>query len=174
MDPHQVSRRSAEASACAVLQGGITMAMVRFDPFRELASMQDRINRIFGDVYSRRPDDDFTLRGDWLPPVDIHESGAGELVITAELPGVSKDDIDLRVENNTLTIRGERRRQAEVKDEQFHRMERVYGRFTRSFSLPATVDASRVSADFKDGLLTVVLPMREEAKPRQIQVKVNG
>lgn len=150
------------------------MAIVRFDPFRELASMQDRINRIFGDAYSRRSDDDIMLRGDWIPPVDIYENEQGEIVIKAELPGLSKGDIDLRVENNTLTIRGERKRQSEVKDEQYHRVERVYGSFSRSFSLPGSVDAAKVSADYRDGVLSVVLPIREEAKPRQIQVKVNG
>lgn len=150
------------------------MAIVRFDPFRELSSMQDRINRIFGDAYGRRSEDDIMLRGDWIPPVDIFENESGEIVMKAELPGLKKEDIDLRVENNTLTIRGERRRHDEVKEEQYHRVERVYGVFSRSFSLPATVDASRVSADYKDGLLTVVLPVKEEAKPRQIQVKVNG
>jgi HSP20 family protein len=148
--------------------------MVRFDPFRELASMQDRINRIFGDAYSRRSDDDITLQGDWIPPVDIYENAGGEIVIKAEVPGIKKEDIDLRVENNTLTIRGERQQQSEVKEEKFHRVERLYGKFSRSFTLPATVDAARVTAEYKDGLLTVVLPVREEAKPRQIQVKVNG
>lgn len=150
------------------------MAIVRWDPFRELATMQDRINRVFGEVYARRPEDDLTLRGDWIPPVDIYENEKGEIVIKAELPGMTKEEIDLRVENNTLTIRGERKRQAEVKEEQYHRVERTYGSFTRSFSLPGTVDSARVSADYKDGLLTVSLPLKEEAKPRQIQVRVNG
>ena len=150
------------------------MAIVRFDPFRELTTMQDRINRIFGEMYTRRGDDDILSRGDWIPPVDIFENDKHEIVIEAEMPGLNKEDIDLRVENNTLTLRGERKRESEVKDDQFHRVERVHGVFTRSFSLPATVDAGRVSADYKDGVLTVVLPMREEAKPRQIQVKVNG
>jgi HSP20 family protein len=150
------------------------MALVRFDPFRELSTMQDRINRIFGDVYGRRGEDDMVLRGDWIPPVDIYESPHGEIVIKAELPGLDKKDIDLRVENNTLTIRGERKRQTDVKDESYHRVERIHGTFSRSFSLPQTVDAGRVSADYKDGVLTVVLPVKEEAKPRQIQVKVNG
>jgi HSP20 family protein len=148
--------------------------MVRFDPFRELSAMQDRINRIFGDVYSRKGDDDIMLRGDWIPPVDIYENDRGEIVMKAELPGLNKEDIDIRVENNTLTIRGERKRQAEVKEEHYHRVERVYGVFSRSFALPATLDASRVAADYKDGVLSVVLPVREEAKPRQIQVQVNG
>jgi HSP20 family protein len=150
------------------------MAITRFDPFRELIQMQDRINRIFGDAYTRRGDDDVMLRGDWVPPVDIYENEAGEVVIRAELPGLDKQDIDLRVENNTLTIRGERRRQTDVKEDKYHRVERIYGSFSRSFSVPATVDAARVTADYKDGLLTVTLPVKEEAKPRQIQVKVNG
>ena len=150
------------------------MAIVRWDPFRELATMQDRINRVFGEVYARRPEDDLMLRGDWIPPVDIYENEKGEIVIKAELPGMTKEEIDLRVENNTLTIRGDRKRQAEVKEEQYHRVERTYGSFTRSFSLPGTVDSARVSADYKDGLLTVSLPLKEEAKPRQIQVRVNG
>lgn len=150
------------------------MSMVRFDPFRELATMQDRINRIFGDVYSRKGEDDLMLRGDWIPPVDIFDNDRGEIVMKAELPGMTKEDIDIRVENNTLTIKGERKRHAETREERYHRVERVYGSFTRSFALPATLDASRVSADYKDGILTVVLPVREEAKPRQIQVQVNG
>jgi HSP20 family protein len=150
------------------------MAIVRFDPFRELTTMQDRINRIFGEMYTRRGDDDILSRGDWIPPVDIFENDKHEIVIQAEMPGLRKEDIDLRVENNTLTLRGERKRETEVKEDQFHRVERVHGVFTRSFALPATVDGGRVSADYKDGVLTVVLPMREEAKPRQIQVKVNG
>jgi HSP20 family protein len=150
------------------------MAIVRFDPFRELTTMQDRINRIFGEMYTRRGDDDILSRGDWIPPVDIFENDKHEIVIQAEMPGLKKEDIDLRVENNTLTLRGERKRETELKEDQFHRVERVHGVFLRSFALPATVDAGRVSADYKDGVLTVVLPMREEAKPRQIQVKVNG
>ena len=90
------------------------------------------------------------------------------------MPGLKREDIDLRVENNTLTIRGERKRDGEVKDDQYHRVERVHGVFARSFSLPTSVDGQGVSADYRDGILTVVLPMREEAKPRQIQVKVNA
>ena len=148
------------------------MAIVRFDPFRELAVMQDRINRIFGDAYGRRLDDDVMARGDWVPPVDIFENDKHEIVLKAEMPGLQKEDIDLKVENNTLTIHGVRKKENEVRDEQYHRIERVFGTFSRSFSLPSTVDAGHVSADYKDGILTVVLPTREEAKPRQIQIKV--
>ena len=139
-----------------------------------MTTMQDRINRIFGEMYSRRPDDDMMSRGDWLPPVDIFENDNHEIVIKAEMPGLKREDIDLRVENSTLTLRGERKRESEVKEDSYHRVERAYGTFSRSFSLPATVDAGKVTADYKDGVLTVVLPTREDAKPRQIQVKVNG
>lgn len=148
------------------------MAITRFDPFRELAQMQERINRIFGDQY-RSASDDMLTRGDWVPPVDIYENDNHEIVLKAELPGVAREDIDLRVENNTLVIRGERKREQEAKQENYHRVERLYGTFSRSFSLPSTVDPEKVSAEFKDGVLTVTLPMREEARPRQIQVKVS-
>jgi HSP20 family protein len=149
------------------------MAIVRFDPFRDLASMQDRINRIFGEAYLHNNDDDVLNRGDWRPPVDIYENDKHEIVLRAELPGLKREDLDIRVENNTLTLRGERKRDAEVKQESYHRVERIYGAFTRSFSLPATVNTEKVTAAFADGVLTVTLPMREEAKPRQIQVQVH-
>lgn len=150
------------------------MSMVRFDPFRELATMQDRINRIFGDAYTRRFDDgDLTQRGEWLPVVDIFENSNQEIVLKAELPGIAREDIDLRVENNTLTLRGERKRDTEVKQDQYHRVERSYGAFTRSFSLPTRVDTDKVRAEFKDGVLSITLPVKSEAKPRQIDVAVS-
>lgn len=150
------------------------MAITRFDPFRELAGMQERMNRIFTDLYARRADDDLMARGDWLPPVDIFENENHEIVIKAELPGLKREDIDVRVENNTLTLRGERKRESSVRDDQYHRIERMYGSFSRSFALPATVDAGRVAAEYRDGILTVRLPLREEARPRQIEVQVQG
>ena len=150
------------------------MSMVRFDPFRDLAQMQDRINRIFGDAYTRRfVNDDLTQRGEWLPPVDIYENANEEIVLKAELPGIGREDIDLRVENNTLTIRGERKREQEVKQEQYHRVERSYGAFSRSFALPTRIDTDKVRAEFKEGVLTITLPVKAEAKPRQIEVAVN-
>ncbi len=148
------------------------MAIVRFDPFRDLAVLQDRVNRAFGDL-NRRFDDDLTVRGNWTPSVDIYETENHTLVLKAELPDVSREDIDLRVENNTLTITGQKKMAKDVKEEQYHRVERVYGNFTRTFTLPPTVDAGRIGAVFKNGVLTVTLPLREEAKPRQIQVAVN-
>ena len=107
-----------------------------------------------------------------MPPVDIYSTGAHELVIKAEVPGMNKDEIDITVENFTLTIRGEKKTEQTVKDDQFHRVERSYGTFTRSFALPHTVDANKVEAEYKDGVLTIKLPQREEAKPKQIKVNV--
>ena len=127
------------------------MAIVRWDPFRD-----------FG----------FTGGNTWVPPVDIFQTGEHELVLKAELPEMTREDIDVTVENFVLTIKGEKKLGAEVKEEQFHHIERQYGSFSRSFSLPRTVDASKVSADYKNGVLTVRLPLREEAKPRQIKVEV--
>ena len=106
--------------------------------------------------------------------MDIYDSGNHELVIKAELPDMSKDDIEITVENNTLTLRGEKKMDSAMKDECCHRIERTYGTFSRTFSLPTTVDTSKVSADYKNGVLTVKLPVREEAKPKQIQVQVQG
>jgi HSP20 family protein len=147
------------------------MAITRFEPFRELAAVQARLNRIFTEPYENG--DDALAQANWVPPVDVFETAQHELVLKAELPGVKKEDIDLKVENNTLTIRGERKREVETKEEGYHRVERSYGGFARSFTLPSTVNAEAVKADYRDGVLTVTLPAREEAKPRQVQIAVN-
>ena len=141
------------------------MALVRWDPVRELAGMEiDRLNRMFADFYGE------TLNRGWLPPVDIYETDAHEFVIKAELPEMKREDIAVTFENNVLTLRGERKLEHESKRDNFQRVERSYGSFSRSFTLPATVDAARISASYKDGVLTVRLPQREEAKPKQITV----
>lgn len=149
------------------------MAIVRWDPFREMADMQDRMGRLLGDFYGRQGADDLMRRGAWIPPVDIFEGTGNELIIKAELPDMKREDIQLTVENQTLTISGEKKMDGELREEHCHRIERQYGAFTRSFSLPPTVDAGKVSAEYKNGVLTVRLPLREEAKPKQIQVKVS-
>lgn len=146
------------------------MAITRFDPFREFATLQDRMNRLFGDVYVR--DEDVTSRGTWMPPVDIFETDSHDLVVKAELPDMTREDIEVTVENNTLTLKGTKKLPDRVKDDQYRRIERSYGTFSRSFTLPNTVDASKVSAEYKNGVLTVKLPFREEAKPRTINVEV--
>jgi HSP20 family protein len=148
------------------------MAIVRFDPFREMASLQDRVNRMFADAYAR-PDDDVMTRGAWVPPVDIYQTDQHELVLKAELPDISREDIGLKVENNTLTVTGQKKMDSNVQDHQYHRIERTFGSFSRSFTLPPTVDTNAIAADYKDGVLTVRLPLREEAKPKQIQVQVH-
>jgi HSP20 family protein len=127
------------------------MTVVGWDPFRD-----------FGVATARS----------WMPPVDIYQSGDHELVLKAELPDMAREDIDITVENFVLTIKGDKKFASDVKEEQFHHVERRYGAFTRSFSVPQTVDAVRVSAEYKNGVLTVRLPLREEAKPRQIKVDV--
>lgn len=144
--------------------------LVRF-PFNDLQEMSDRINRMFGEV--QRGGDDVMRRGNWIPAVDIYDDGNHELVIKAELPDMKREDIELTVENNTLTLRGDKKQQSDVRTDQYHRVERVFGSFSRSFSLPPTVDAGRVGADYHDGVLTIRLPMRDEAKPRQITINPN-
>jgi HSP20 family protein len=147
------------------------MASNPFDVMRELATIQDRMNRIWNNYYDRTTED-VTSRGSWHPPVDIYETEGREIVLKAEVPGLRKEDIDLTVDNNTLTIRGERKRDEGVREDRYHRLERAYGAFSRSFTLPNTLDGSRVRAEYRDGVLTIVLPLREEARPRQIQVQV--
>lgn len=150
------------------------MNIVRFDPFREMTGLQERVNRIFADAYRGSADTDELMRaGAWIPPVDIFENDKHELVLKVELPDVSRDDIQLKVENSTLTISGQKKMETEVKEEQYRRIERSYGSFSRSFTLPPTVDATAIGAEYKNGVLTVRLPVREEAKPRQIQVQIN-
>jgi HSP20 family protein len=148
------------------------MTITKVDPIREFAAMQDRMNRLFGNVYLR--DEDTAFRGAWTPAVDIFETENHDLVVRAELPGIGREDIEVSVENSTLVLKGEKKFDAEVKEESYRRIERSYGAFHRSFSLPNTVDTSKVSADFKNGVLTVKLPFREEARPRTINVEVAG
>ena len=148
------------------------MAIVRWtDPFRDFTSLQDRINRVFSETQTRT-DEGLMTSGNWAPVVDIYQNGDHEVVLKAELPEVKREDIDVTVENGTLTLRGERKFSSEVKEEHYHRVERRYGTFSRSFSLPPKVDTTKVAADYKDGVLTVRLPLREEAKPRQIKIEV--
>src|SRR3989442_5610158 len=150
------------------------MTIVRWDPFREFSRLQDRVNRAFSSPYDRFGGDALLTSGAWVPPVDIYQNGEHELVLKAELPGLSREDIEITVDNGTLSIKGEKKLGGEVKDQEFHRIERQYGAFSRSFSLPNTVDPSKVGADFRNGVLTIRLPLREEAKPRQIKVEVEA
>src|SRR5437879_8982947 len=129
------------------------MNIVRWDSLREKASDQERMSRMFENVYGRPQEE--LARGSWVPAVDIYSNGEHEVVLKAELPDMKQEDIDLTVEDNTLTLRGERKLDTEVTEEQFHRIERSYGSFVRTFALPPTVDAGKVSAEYKPGVLRV-------------------
>jgi HSP20 family protein len=143
------------------------MAIIRWEPARELASMEiDRLNRMFSDFYEE------TFSRAWVPPVDIYETDGHEVVLKAELPDMKREDINVTFENGVLTLKGERKFEQDVKKENFQRIERRHGSFSRSFTLPNTVDAGRINASYKDGVLTIRLPQREEAKPKQIAVNV--
>jgi HSP20 family protein len=143
------------------------MAIVRWNPARELAGMEiDRLNRMFADFYGN------AFEQAWVPPVDIYETEDHEVVLTAELPDLKRENINLTFENGVLTIKGERKADTEIRRETYHRNERHYGAFSRSFTLPNTIDPARINAAYKDGVLTVRLPQREEAKPKQINVSV--
>lgn len=151
------------------------MTLVRWiDPFREFAHLQDRISGVVTDAYSRRQtgDDGLSSSGTWVPPVDIYQNGDQEVVLKAELPDMTREDIDITVDNGTLTMKGEKKFTNEVREDSFHRIERRYGTFSRSFSLPQRVDTAKVAAEYKNGVLTVRLPLRDEAKPRQVRVDV--
>lgn len=146
------------------------MAIKRWDPFRELVQMQERMSRLFEEFFplSRREVEPF---GGWLPPVDIYET-KDKMVIEAEVPGVNKDDLKIEYSDGILTIRGERKLEREVKEEDYHRLERSYGSFQRSFTLPSTLDVEKISATYKDGVLRIEIPKQEKAKPKEIKIEV--
>ena len=143
------------------------MQLVQWNPFQDLVAMSNRHTRTLNDSYTPRAEDSF---GAWAPPVDIFER-QDHLVIRAETPGVEMEDVDVRIENGVLTLQGERKQDTEVKEENAYRTERIYGRFTRSFSLPTTVDAAKVTATHKDGVLEVIVPKVESAKPKKVEIK---
>jgi HSP20 family protein len=150
------------------------MTLVRWDPFRELEDMSERLNRVFSrpSLRNNNSNSKETLTvADWMPTVDISET-EGEFLLKAELPEVRKDDVKVTVENGVLTLQGERRQEKEDKGKRFHRVERSYGSFVRSFSLPESVDESGVKAEYKDGVLSLHLPKSEKVKPKAIEVKV--
>lgn len=144
--------------------------MTRWEPFREMTNLQSTLNRILNQEYAQTGDDLMTS-GTFMPAVDIYED-ENSFKLHFEVPGINEKDLDIRLENNTLTVRGERKFENEQKEENFRRVERRYGSFTRSFTLPNTVDAEKVSADYNNGILTVQLLKRAEAKPKQIKVSI--
>jgi HSP20 family protein len=147
------------------------MSMTRWEPFRGLNTLQEQVNRSFEDSVTRTRSSQAELAS-WAPAVDIFET-ENELVVKADLPDVQEKDIDVRVENNTLTIRGERKFNNEVHEDNYLRVERAYGTFTRSFSLPNTVNTEGIHAEYRSGVLSVRMPKREETKPKQIKISVS-
>ena len=155
------------------------MTITRFTPFRsgiqDVAVLQNRLNSIFHDF--ARPAAELQAesmaQGSFVPAVDVYED-ASKLVLKLEVPGIKQEDLDIRVENQTLTIKGERRFEAEEKEENFHRIERRFGTFVRSFTLPQTVDTENVAANYENGVLNVTLSKKAEAKPKQIKVEVGA
>jgi HSP20 family protein len=146
--------------------------LTRWDPFRELYSLQNRMNRLFEEQYGGSREDSLTA-GAFVPPVDVYED-EHSVQLKLEVPGIEEKDLDVKVENNTLTVSGERKFEKEEKEENFHRIERRYGSFTRSFTLPNTVNTEDIDASYDNGVLTIKLGKRAEAKPKQIKVNVGS
>ncbi len=149
------------------------MSIVRYDPFRDLRTLQEEVNRLFSTNMTRAFDDEGIARGAWAPSVDIYEN-KDQIVLEAELPGMNQEDFDLSVENNVITLRGERKFEKTEETDNYHRVERSYGAFTRSFTLPQTVSPEGATAEYNNGVLRVTLPKREETKARRIQVSGTG
>jgi HSP20 family protein len=154
------------------IQEDTTVSLVtRWDPQHGLSGLQEQVNRLFESSFPGRSDNSALTT--WAPAVDIYET-ENELVVKADLPDVSEKDLDVRIENSTLTIRGERKFEKKVEEEHYLRVERTYGSFSRSFSLPNTVNSEAIKAEYKNGVLTVELPKRAESKPKQIKVNVTN
>jgi len=145
------------------------MSIVRYDPFRDLRTLQEEVNRLFSTNMTRAFGDEGIGRGAWAPSVDIYEN-KDQIVLEAELPGMKKEDFDLSIENSVITLRGERRFEKTDESDNYHRVERSYGQFTRSFTLPQTVSSEGATAEYNNGVLRVTLPKREETKSRRIEV----
>lgn len=144
------------------------MNIIKYDPFRDLRSLQDEMNRLFSTSFPRISNQEEMSAG-WSPSVDVYE-GENQVVLEAELPGMKREDFDLSIENNVITLKGERRFEKKDEGDNYHRVERAYGSFTRSFNLPQTVLTDEINAEFKNGVLTVTMPKKEEAKSRKIEV----
>src|SRR5580658_5685081 len=147
--------------------------LTRWEPIREFATLQDRMNRLFRDSFSSDVQDQSLATSAFAPPVDVYED-EHNVTLKIEVPGIDEKDIDVRIENNTLTVHGERKFEKEEKEENYRRVERQYGSFTRTFTLPNTVDQESVRADYDKGVLKVTLAKKAEAKPKQIKVNIGS
>ncbi|MBN1940458.1 MAG: Hsp20/alpha crystallin family protein [Candidatus Aminicenantes bacterium] len=145
------------------------MAIIRWDPFRDVVTLREKMNRLFEDSLAQKGEDKDMISSNWAPAVDIYET-ANELVLTAEIPGIEEKDIEIKVEDNTLTLKGERKFEKETKEENFHRIERSYGSFFRAFSLPNSIDPEKILAEHENGVLKIVMPKRQELKPKTVKI----
>jgi len=147
------------------------MAITRWRPFRDLLSIQDEMNRLFDEFFGRSPARAEWTDGVWSPSVDVSET-KDNVIIKAEMPGIKKDDVKISIQDNVLTMKGEKKQEKEEKDANYHRIERSYGSFCRSFTLPTSVKTDKIKATYKDGILTITLPKTEEVKPKEIPISI--
>jgi HSP20 family protein len=146
------------------------MAIIRWDPFRDLVTLRDRMNRLFEDAVSTaRTEEKDMISSSWVPAVDIYEDEK-QLVLTAELPGINEKDVDIKIEDNTLSIHGERKLEKETREENYHRIERAYGSFYRSFTLPNHIDQDKIQAEHENGVLRIIMPKKPELQPRKVKI----
>jgi len=146
------------------------MAIIRWDPFRDLVTLRERMNRLFEDAVSTaRTEEKDMISSTWAPAVDIYEDEK-QLVLTAELPGINEKDVDIKIEDNTLSIHGERKLEKETREENYHRIERAYGSFYRSFTLPNHIDQDKIQAEHENGVLKIIMPKKPELQPRKVKI----
>jgi HSP20 family protein len=145
------------------------MAIIRWDPFRDLMTLRDKMNRLFEDAASSRGEEKDLMSSSWTPAVDIYENEE-EVVLTAELPGVEENDIEIKIEDNVLTLKGERKFEKDMTEENYHRIERAYGSFYRSFRMPQYIDQDKIKADHDQGILKVQMPKNHESKSRKVKI----
>jgi HSP20 family protein len=145
------------------------MAIIKWDPYRDIVTLRDRMNRLFEEMSGPKSEDQDIMAGAWAPSVDIYEN-ENEVVLAAEIPGVDEKDVEIKIEDNNLTLRGERKFEKETKEENYHRIERSYGSFFRSFSLPSYIDQDRIEAEHENGVLKIRMPKRAELKPRKVKI----
>jgi HSP20 family protein len=149
------------------------MAIIRWDPFRDLVTLREKMNRLFEDAVTGRGEQKDLVTSSWAPAVDIYED-ENQLVLTAEVPGIDEKDIEIKLEDNTLSIHGERKMEKETKEENYHRIERAYGSFYRSFTLPNYIDQEKIHAEHENGVLKITMSKKAELKPRRVKILKPG
>lgn len=145
------------------------MAIIRWDPFKDMVTLREKMNRLFEDVFTGQSEDKELAASSWAPAVDIFET-ENDLVMTAEVPGIDEKDIEIKIEDNTLILKGARKFEKETKEENYHRIERSYGSFYRAFTLPNSIDPERIQAEHENGVLKITMPKRTELKPRKVKI----